>query len=103
MVMQVSYIIRDEVEPCHRSGVNSLQYDEVSDRLYSAGRDSIIRIWDTCNQQVRTSLDYRQLCCPLLLSMSGTLGYHWYRPIHMCFMFPGAVLAIDGAPHRLGE
>ena len=43
---QVSYIIRDEVEPKHRSGVNSLKYDPHMSRLYSAGRDSIIRVWD---------------------------------------------------------
>ncbi|KAF6028204.1 hypothetical protein EB796_013473 [Bugula neritina] len=47
--IQVSYVIRNEVEHQHRSGVNSLQYDETSKRLYSSGRDSIIRIWDTCN------------------------------------------------------
>ena len=28
---------------CHRAGVNSLQYDHNLKRLYSAGRDSIIR------------------------------------------------------------
>lgn len=43
----VSYVIRDEVEPRHRSGVNSLQYDPSHQRLYTAGRDSIIRIWNT--------------------------------------------------------
>ncbi|XP_067928731.1 WD repeat-containing protein 48-like [Watersipora subatra] len=49
--VQLSYVIRDEVEEYHRSGVNSLQYDEQTHRLYSAGRDSIIRIWDTNNVQ----------------------------------------------------
>lgn len=43
----VSYVIRDEIEKYHRSGVNSLQYDTHLNRLYSAGRDSIIRIWST--------------------------------------------------------
>ncbi|XP_064480757.1 WD repeat-containing protein 48-like isoform X2 [Ornithodoros turicata] len=47
--VQVSYVIRDEVEKYHRSGVNSLQYDPYLNRLYSAGRDSIIRIWNTRN------------------------------------------------------
>ena len=41
---QVSYVIRDEIERCHRSGVNSLKYDPYLNRLYTAGRDSIIRI-----------------------------------------------------------
>ncbi|KYM99820.1 PREDICTED: WD repeat-containing protein 48 [Cyphomyrmex costatus] len=47
--IQVSMVIRDEVEKQHRSGVNSLQYDPVLNRLYSAGRDSIIRIWNSRN------------------------------------------------------
>lgn len=44
--VQVSFVIRDEVERCHRSGVNALQYDHQLNRLYSAGRDSIVRIWN---------------------------------------------------------
>ncbi|KAH6935123.1 hypothetical protein HPB50_003451 [Hyalomma asiaticum] len=47
--VQVSYVIRDVVERQHRSGVNSLQYDPYLNRLYSAGRDSVIRIWNTRN------------------------------------------------------
>lgn len=43
---QVSYVIRDEVEREHRSGINCLQYDPLMNRLYSGGRDSIIRIWN---------------------------------------------------------
>ncbi|KAK4337249.1 hypothetical protein RND71_043718 [Anisodus tanguticus] len=42
----VSYVIRDKVEKYHRSGVNALQYDSISQRLYTAGRDSIIRKWN---------------------------------------------------------
>ncbi|XP_066992866.1 WD repeat-containing protein 48 isoform X4 [Anabrus simplex] len=45
----VSFVIRDEVERRHRAGVNSLQYDAHLHRLYSAGRDSIIRIWNSKN------------------------------------------------------
>ncbi|PSN54916.1 WD repeat-containing protein 48, partial [Blattella germanica] len=45
----VSFVIRDEVERRHRAGVNSLQYDAHLNRLYSAGRDSIIRIWNCKN------------------------------------------------------
>jgi WD40 repeat protein len=51
-LVQVSYVIRDEVERQHRSGVNSLKFDPALNRLYSAGRDSIIRIWNTKNQTV---------------------------------------------------
>lgn len=45
-------MIRDEVEKYHRSGVNSLQYDGYLGRLYSAGRDSIIRIWNVRHLKV---------------------------------------------------
>ena len=48
----MSFVIRDEVERYHRSGVNSLQYDHQLSRLYSAGRDSIIRIWN-CKSSVK--------------------------------------------------
>jgi len=44
-------VIRDEVEKQHRAGVNSLQYDPALHRLYSAGRDSIIRIWNCKNMK----------------------------------------------------
>ncbi|XP_043462257.1 WD repeat-containing protein 48 [Leptopilina heterotoma] len=47
--VQVSMVIRDEVERKHRAGVNSLQYDPNLHRLYSAGRDSIIRMWNCTN------------------------------------------------------
>ncbi|XP_058951247.2 WD repeat-containing protein 48-like isoform X2 [Pocillopora verrucosa] len=43
----ISFVIRDEEEPLHRSGVNALQFDKHTGRLYSAGRDSIIRCWNT--------------------------------------------------------
>lgn len=47
--VQVSYVIRDEGERCHRAGINSLQFDPYLNRLYTAGRDSIIRIWNVRN------------------------------------------------------
>ena len=37
---------RDPDEPWNRSGVNALQIDPLARRLYTAGRDSIIRTWD---------------------------------------------------------
>uniref|UniRef100_A0A8B9HPK9 WD repeat-containing protein 48 n=1 Tax=Astyanax mexicanus TaxID=7994 RepID=A0A8B9HPK9_ASTMX len=43
--IQVSYVIRDEVEKYNRNGVNALQLDPALNRLFTAGRDSIIRIW----------------------------------------------------------
>ncbi|XP_035658852.1 WD repeat-containing protein 48-like isoform X1 [Branchiostoma floridae] len=47
--VQVSYIIRDEVEKYNRSGVNALQLDFLQKRLFTSGRDSIIRIWNVNN------------------------------------------------------
>lgn len=37
-------VICESEEKKHRSGVNALQFDPQLDRLYSAGRDSIIRV-----------------------------------------------------------
>ena len=62
MFLQVSFVIRDEVERQHRSGVNALQFDPILNRLYSAGRDSIIRIWNTCSKKV----DYFSTTSPLV-------------------------------------
>ena len=70
--VQVSFVIREEGERCHRAGVNSLQYDHNLRRLYSAGRDSIIRIWNVANpkdpylQSMEHHTDWVndiQLCC----------------------------------------
>lgn len=56
IVCQVSYVIRDEVEKYNRNGVNALQLDPALNRLFTAGRDSIIRIWSV-NQHKVTSVD----------------------------------------------
>ncbi|CAL1530062.1 unnamed protein product [Lymnaea stagnalis] len=69
--VQVSFVIRDEVERCHRSGVNALQFDPALNRLYSAGRDSIIRIWNT-----RTNKD------PYILSMEHHTD--WVNDVVLC-------------------
>ena len=50
--LQVSYVIRDEVEKCNRNGVNALQLDPALNRLFTAGRDSIIRIWSINQHRV---------------------------------------------------
>lgn len=47
----ISYVIRNKIEKYHRSGVNALQYDPLLKRLYTAGRDSIIRIWNLENSE----------------------------------------------------
>ena len=43
----VSFSIRNEVEPQNRLGINALQYDPKLNRLFTAGRDSIIRCWNS--------------------------------------------------------
>lgn len=50
---QVSYVIRDEVEKYNRNGVNALQLDPALNRLFTAGRDSIIRIWSVYQHKVK--------------------------------------------------
>ncbi|CAA9993792.1 unnamed protein product [Nesidiocoris tenuis] len=72
MQATVSFVIRDEVEKQHRAGVNSLQFDPQMQRLYSAGRDSIIRTWSTkpCREPFIQSMEHHTdwvndivLCC----------------------------------------
>ena len=42
----VSFVIRKEEERLNRSGVNSLQINAANGRLFTAGRDSVVRCWD---------------------------------------------------------
>ncbi len=46
-------MIRDEVEKYNRNGVNALQLDPALNRLFTAGRDSIIRIWSVNQHKVQ--------------------------------------------------
>lgn len=39
-------VICEAEEKRHRSGINALQVDPKLDRLYTAGRDSIIRVYE---------------------------------------------------------
>lgn len=43
---QVSMVICEAEEKRHRSGVNALQIDPSLDRLFSAGRDSVVRVFE---------------------------------------------------------
>lgn len=56
--VSISYVIRESGDRCHRAGVNSLQYDPTFERLYSAGRDSTIRIWDFSENASKIEGDY---------------------------------------------
>lgn len=58
-VFQVSYVIRDEVEKYNRNGVNALQLDPALNRLFTAGRDSIIRIWSVYQHKVKTQSELK--------------------------------------------
>lgn len=69
---QVSYVIRDEVEKYNRNGVNALQLDPALNRLFTAGRDSIIRIWSVYQHKVNilcvpSSRVIRSICCSQVL------------------------------------
>uniref|UniRef100_A0A5K3F747 WD_REPEATS_REGION domain-containing protein n=1 Tax=Mesocestoides corti TaxID=53468 RepID=A0A5K3F747_MESCO len=46
----LSLVLRAKEERRNRFGVNSLDYDPYQKRLYTAGRDSVIRVWDTKRQ-----------------------------------------------------
>ena len=52
--ISLSFVIRSAEERYHRSGVNSLQYDPHLGRLFTAGRDSIIRMWTVYDTQRST-------------------------------------------------
>ncbi|XP_075165935.1 WD repeat-containing protein 48 homolog [Haematobia irritans] len=71
--IQVSYVIRDGEEKQHRNGVNQLQLDPNNGKLYSAGRDAIIRVWNSrseSNEKYIQSMEHHNdwvndivLCC----------------------------------------
>ena len=42
----ISFVIRDVDEKVNRAGVNAVRLDPTNRILYTAGRDSIIRMWD---------------------------------------------------------
>nr|XP_002127032.1 WD repeat-containing protein 48 [Ciona intestinalis] len=73
--IQVSFVIRDAVEKYNRSGVNALQVDPSINRLYTAGRDSIIRIWNI-NEPERKETDH----------YVGSMEHHtdWVNDIVLC-------------------
>ncbi|XP_017783122.1 PREDICTED: WD repeat-containing protein 48 homolog isoform X2 [Nicrophorus vespilloides] len=65
---KVSMVICEAEEKRHRSGVNALQVDPMLDRLYSAGRDSIVRVYE--HERYHQSMEHHTdwvndivLCC----------------------------------------
>lgn len=94
---QVSFVIRDEEERRHKNGVSSLQLDPIQGRLYSAGRDGIIRVWHTGNgvqdryiQSMEHHTDWVNdivLCCGgknLISASSDTTVKVWNAPKGFC-------------------
>ena len=72
----MSYVIRDEVEKYNRNGVNALQLDPTLNRLFTAGRDSIIRIWSVNQHKVHTlnSGWMCRMCNRVCIWMDGWVG-----------------------------
>ncbi|XP_045455054.1 WD repeat-containing protein 48 homolog [Melitaea cinxia] len=94
---QVSFVIRDEEERRHKNGVSSLQLDPIQGRLYSAGRDGIIRVWHTGGgtqdryiQSMEHHTDWVNdivLCCGgknLISASSDTTVKVWNAPKGFC-------------------
>lgn len=107
-VFQVSYVIRDEVEKYNRNGVNALQLDPALNRLFTAGRDSIIRIWSVYQHKVErlTPLHlyinmlhflYDQAVVLLMFLIAGALVLI-FSPV----IAAGPVHRLNGASYRLG-
>ncbi|EFO98642.1 hypothetical protein CRE_20354 [Caenorhabditis remanei] len=49
---KLSFIVRDEQEPSHRSAVSAMQYDAQHGRLFTGGSDTIIRTWSVPQHKV---------------------------------------------------
>ena len=72
-IFKVSYVIRDAEEKQHRNGINAMQLDPNNGKLYSAGRDAIIRVWNSrteSNEKYIQSMEHHNdwvndivLCC----------------------------------------
>lgn len=88
--VSISYVIREEEERCHRAGVNSLQYDPYLDRLYSAGRDSVIRIWNFSNDRPNSSTNGHRATGPYKYEADEcylqSMEHHtdWVNDITLC-------------------
>ena len=76
-LFQVSYVIRDEVEKYNRNGVNALQLDPALNRLFTAGRDSIIRIWSVYQHKVNRHIPNSILL--LCFFLTCYLFFFWKR------------------------
>ena len=62
LLFQLSIIIRDPVEKLNRSGINCLKYEQNAnaDRLFTAGRDSIIRVYTNLAHYAQEQQQHQQ-------------------------------------------
>lgn len=93
-LFQVSYVIRDEVEKYNRNGVNALQLDPALNRLFTAGRDSIIRIWSVYQHKVCSQLQNPLICFVVMSCL-----FLWFLETTAA----GPIYCLHGAPHWLGQ
>ncbi|KAL7056421.1 hypothetical protein AAHC03_020796 [Spirometra sp. Aus1] len=108
--------MRGKEERKNRFGVNSLDYDPYTKRLFTAGRDSVIRIWDTRKQSdpYVQSMEHHSdwvndivLCCDgeyLISASNDTTVKVWNARTGFCMStlptHKDYVLALAYAQHR---
>ncbi|VDL97961.1 unnamed protein product [Schistocephalus solidus] len=78
----LSVVMRAKEERKNRFGVNSLDYDPYTKRLFTAGRDSVIRIWDTRKQSVSIMLSLSFFQDPFVQNMEHHSD--WVNDIILC-------------------
>ena len=81
IILQISFIIRNEQEERHRSFINSLQFDFQNQNLFSAGSDLIIRKYDT--SVLNEPIDDDSIPTPKYLQ-SLEHHYDWINDIVLC-------------------
>lgn len=90
-VFQVSYVIRDEVEKYNRNGVNALQLDPALNRLFTAGRDSIIRIWSVYQHKVTLHTPLSDISThPIIRHSRCQMHYELISPLLVVFILFGS-------------
>lgn len=92
--ISVSYVIREKQELQNRSGVNRVRISSKANRLYSAGRDSIIRCWDL------SKIEKEKTCVSGCLRVAALAGNHALLPSPLfVLMLYADVPTVDGTPH----
>ncbi|CAI4231498.1 unnamed protein product [Auanema sp. JU1783] len=83
---RVSFVIRDEHEKKHRSAVAALQFDVNTNRLFSAGSDTIIRIWKVGNNDSASFKSPSDDAASSSVSFVQTMEHHtdWVNDVILC-------------------